>query len=165
MTTKDLQRIDELVHSADMAVRVASQLRLWIKRRSLSDREAVDEGVRFLDEAVRGGKFVETGEMVAGSCTSLYPLNWSADVRFGPTGRLVSSTPTPVRYDELLAFLATIKETLVCVVADKSCSDEAVNGAANFFNQLGQFLGSKADNALRSPAGGTQLLHDRFSYL
>lgn len=164
MTTKDLQRIDELVHSADMAVRVASQLRLWIKRRSLRDRDAVDEGIRFLEEAVRGGKFVETGELVAGSSTSLYPLNWSADVRFGPTGQLVSSSPAVVKYDELLAFLDDTKETLVGVAADKSPADNSVNAAANFFRQLGQFLGSKADNALRSPAGGTQLLHDRFSY-
>lgn len=163
MTTKDLKRIDELVHTADMAVRVASQLRLWIKRRSLSDQEAVDEGVRFLDEAVRGGKFVETGEMVAGS-SSLYPLTWAADVQFGPVGQFVSGPPSSFKYSELLEFLERIKSTLSAVEIDEHPDDASVLTAASFFDQLGQFLGSKADNALRSPAGGTQLLHDRFSY-
>jgi len=164
MTTKDLQRIDELVHTADMAVRVASQLRLWIKRRSVSDTEAVDEGVRFLEEAVRGGKFVETGEMIAGSSSSLYPLTWAADVRFGTVGQFASTPSVSVEYTKLLEFLDGIKGTVSAVGSGKQPDLISVDAAAKFFGQLGQFLGSKADNALKSPAGGTQLLHDRFSY-
>jgi len=164
MTTKDLRRIDELVHSADMAVRVASQLRLWIKRRCLSDREAIEEGARFLEEAVRGGKFVETGEVVAGSSSSLYPLTWAADIRFGPARQPASEDATAVRYDELLEFLDQLKGTLTAVASGEQPDDESVCEASAFFDQLGQSLGGKADNALRSPAGGTQFLHERFSY-
>ena len=164
MTTKDLQRIDELVHSADMAVRVASQLRLWIKRHRLSDAEAVEEGVRFLDEAVCGGKFVETGEMVAGSSSSLYPLTWAADIRFGQVGQFAAGRTKSVRYDELLNFLESIKGTLSAVASDEQTDNESVQRVATFFDELGSFLGNKADNALLTPAGGPQLLHDRFSY-
>jgi hypothetical protein len=61
MTTDELQRIDELVHCADMAVRVASQLHLWLKRNTLGDEKALRQSLRFLDEAISGGKFVTTG--------------------------------------------------------------------------------------------------------
>jgi hypothetical protein len=163
MPSKDLQSIDELIHVADMAVRVASQLRLWLTRRSLGDQRAIDEGIRFLDEAVRGGRFVDTGEMVAGS-SSLYPLTWSADVRFGSGDQIMPTERASVRYSELIAFLDATKKTLIAISSGDQVPDEVAQAAAAFFDQLGQFLGAKADNALRSPAGGTQLLYDRFSY-
>ena len=163
MTTKDLQRIDELVHSADMAVRVASQLRLWIKRRRLSDKDAIEEGIRFLEEAVRGGRFVDTGEMGAGS-SSLCPLNWVADIQFGFEGLFVSNPSTPVKYDKLVEFLEGIRSVIIRVKEDEFPEDEEVYSASKLFDQLGQLLGSKADNALRSQSGGIQLLGDRFSY-
>ena len=162
MTTNDLQQIDELVHMADVAVRVASQLRLWLKRRELRDGESVEAGIRFLDEAVRGGRFVDTGEIFAGS-SSLYPLTWAADIRFGPTVPFGTS-PTSVRYDDLVRYLDGLKQTLVAVATNIDVSDSAVSSATGFFDQLGRLLGGKADSALRSPAGGTQLLEDRFSF-
>ena len=109
MTTNDLQRIDELVHSADMAVRVASQLRLWLKRRSVSDKEAIAEGNRFIVEAVQGGKFVATGE-VASAASSLSPLTWSADIRFGFDRPMLSNQSKPQRYEELLQDLARLRK-------------------------------------------------------
>ena len=162
MTTKDLQRIDELVHVADMAVRVASQLRLWLKRGTLGDRESVDEGIRFLDEAVRGGRFVDTGEMIAGS-SSLYPLTWSADIRFGSAGT-VSPREGSISYIELVEYLDSLKATLSAIASGEQALHDSVISAANFFDELGQFVGAKADNALRSPAGGTQILLGRFSF-
>ena len=163
MTTNDLQRIDELVHSADMAVRVASQLRLWLKRRTVSDKEAIDEGSRFIVEAVQGGKFVVTGEMSA-AARSLSPLTWSADIRFG-FDRPIQSNPTkPQRYDELLQFLEEVRSSLSAVNSGLPVEDKNVESTAKFFDQLGQLLGGKADSALRSPSGGTQMLQERFSF-
>lgn len=163
MTTKDLQQIDELVHISDMAVRVSSQLRLWIKRRSLRDRESVEEGVRFLEEAVRGGRFVDTGDAISG-VSSLYPLTWSADIRFGGFLGEFASPPPKVRYDELVSYLDSLRSTLTDLLLDKQPTDESIDSTAEYFYQLGQFVGGKAGNALKSPAGGTLLLQDRFSY-
>ena len=163
MTTNDLQRIDELVHSADMAVRVASQLRLWLKRRKLSDNEAIDEGNRFILEAVQGGKFVATGEM-ASAASSLSPLTWSADIRFGFDRPMQSNQTKTQSYDELLQFLEEVRLSLGAVKASQPIEDTNIEKAAKFFDQLGQLLGRKADNALRSPSGGTQMLQERFSF-
>ncbi|WP_436717352.1 hypothetical protein U8335_10700 [Roseiconus lacunae] len=163
MTTEDLRRIDELVFNADMAVRVASQLRLWDKRRSIGDPEAIEEGKRFLEEALSGGRFVATGDATSDS-SSLSPLTWSADVRFG-FDRPVQPNPTqPQQYQELVAFLDEVRQTLLAISQSSEPKSEEVNAAAKFFSQLGQLLGCKADNALRSPSGGTQLLQERFSY-
>ena len=163
MTTKDLQRIDILVRAADMAVRVSSQLRLWLKRRSFRDHEAIDEAVQFLGEAVVGGRFVDSGKMVA-SFSSLYPLTWSADVHFGPSRRLLSPPVNSPSYEKLVEFLDTMKDTLLSLKAGSHTDDNSIHSTELFFEELGQFLGGKADCALRSPAIGTQLLHDRFSY-
>lgn len=163
MTTEDLQRIDELVHSADMAVRVASQLRLWKKRRTLSDKTAIHNGKRFIVEALQGGKFVATGEM-ASAASSLSPLTWSADIRFGFDRPMHSVDAQPQRYEELLGFLEDIRSSIVAVESDTAIDEDRVDLAANFFDQLGQLLGTKADNALRSPSGGTQMLQEHFSF-
>lgn len=163
MTTNDLQRIDELVHSADMAVRVASQLRLWLKRRTVSDNDAIKEGNRFIVEAVQGGKFVATGDL-ASAASSLSPLTWSADVRFGFDRPIQSNHSKPQRYEELLLFLEEVRLSLNSVNSSHPVEDTKVEKAAKFFDQLGQLLGSKADNALRSPSGGTQMLQERFSF-
>ena len=162
MTTEDLRRIDELVHSADMAVRVASQLRLWLKRGTVGDSKALQTAVRFLEEAVSGGRFVATGD-IASASSSFSPLTWSADIRFGFEQPIVAS-PETKQYEELLEYLGLLKETICDVLNDKSVEAERVESAAGFFAQLGKLIGGKADNALRSPAGGTQMLQDRFSY-
>jgi len=162
MTTEDLRRIDELVHSADMAVRVASQLRLWIKRNSLGDAKALQDAVRFLDEALSGGRFVATGD-VGSASSSLSPITWSADIRFGFDQPSIPN-PEQKQYEELVDFLSSIKETISCVLEGNQVQQQSVDSAACFFSQLGKLLGGKADNALRSPAGGTQMLQDRFSY-
>ncbi len=163
MTTNDLQRIDELVHSADMAVRVASQLRLWLKRRTVSDKEAIAEGNRFIVEAVQGGKFVATGEM-ASAASSLSPLTWSADIRFGFESSMQSNHTKPQSYEDLLQFLEEVRLSLSAVSSSQPVEDTKVEKTAKFFDQLGQLLGCKADNALRSPSGGTQMLQERFSF-
>lgn len=155
MTTKDLQQIDELVQVADIAVRVASQLRLWLKRHELRDQESVDEGIRFLEEAARGGQFVDTGTMTAG-LSSLSPLTWSADVRFGLAGPFAAAS-SPVNYDELVSYLKSLQKTLNAVVAGDQIDEGAIQSAATFFDQLGRFLGGKADSALRSSSGGIQV--------
>lgn len=162
MTTEDLRRIDELVHSADMAVRVASQLRLWIKRNQLGDPNSLKESLRFLDEALSGGRFVATGD-VASASSSLSPLTWSADIRFGFAQPSMPS-PEKKQYEELVDFLGSIRETIDNVLSNTHPQAESVESAARFFSQLGKLLGGKADSALRSPAGGTQMLQDRFSY-
>ena len=107
MTSGDLQRIDELVQVADVAVRIASQLRLWQKRRSLRDAEAIEAGIRFLGDAVRGGKFLDTGEIAPGSA-SLYPLSWSADVRLhSKSYSELQPNESQPDYDALVSYFVT----------------------------------------------------------
>jgi hypothetical protein len=135
MTTNDLQRIDELVHSADMAVRVASQLRLWLKRRTVSDNDAINEGSRFISEALQGGKFVATGEM-ASAASSLSPLTWSADIRFGFDRSMQSNHAKPQSYEDLLQFLEEVRLSLSAVSSSQPVEDTKVEKTAKFFDQL-----------------------------
>jgi hypothetical protein len=162
MNTEELQRIDELVHSADMAVRVASQLRLWLKRNSLGDEDSLRQSLRFLDEAISGGKFVATGNSPSGS-SSLTPLTWTADIRFGGPQQQMQR-PDQKEYEELVDFLTKLRGVIQGLLEQKSSDREQVESASVFFSQLGGLLGGKADSALRIPAGGTQLFQDQFSF-
>lgn len=162
MNTEELQRIDELVRCADMAVRVASQLRLWLKRNSLGDEESLRQSVRFLDEAINGGRFVATGDTPSGS-SSLTPLTWTADIRFGFEQPSVQK-PETKEYQELVEFLTKLRHVIQSLLDRKPLDREQVEAASGFFSQLGRLLGGKADNALRIPAGGTQLFQDQFSF-
>jgi hypothetical protein len=159
MTTEELQRIDELVHSADMAVRVASQLRLWGKRKTIGDAESLHQAIRFLDEAISGGKFV-AGAAPSGS-SSLTPLTWSADIRFAQP---IVQKPDLKQYEELVDFLVKLRFVILGILDNRAVEDEAIDSASRFFSQLGGLLGGKADSALRTPTSGIHMLQDRFSF-
>ena len=95
---------------------------------------------------------------------SLSPLTWSADIRFGFDRPMQSNQSKPQSYEELLQFLEEVQLTLGAVNSRQPAEDTKVEKAAKFFDQLGQLLGTKADNVLRAPSGGTRLLQERFSF-
>jgi hypothetical protein len=156
MKTKDLKRVDKLVQVADMAVRVASQLRLWRIRNCIGDRDSIDRGVQFLEEAVQGGRFIAFGEPFVGT-SSLYPLTWSADVRFRRYDSLSDVEHSPTNYDDLVCYLNTIKSTLITLANNDKPTDTEVDGAARFFDQLGAIVGRSADSALNHPTARTSI--------
>lgn len=147
MTTLDLQKADELVAAADMAVRVASQLRLWPIRKVIEDMECWRQGLTFLQQVLDGGKFIESRTSASG-VSSLEPLTWAADLRFGsPVGETVN-----VDYKQLLSFVERIRETLEAVQETKQVSTTELETAVSFFSDLGRQLGIKADQALQTPS-------------
>lgn len=161
MTTRDLQRTDELITAADMAVRVSSQLRLWLKRKSVKDIESVDFGIKFLNDVLNGGNFIGAQDGVAGAA-NLEPLSWTADLHFGP---IVDQSDRPsVNYQDLIKVIDRIRNTLEQIKNNAVDINELeVTKAAKFFRRLGRHLGTKADEALRTPTARFFLSGDRFS--
>ena len=159
MTTADLQKTDELVHLADMSVRVSSQLRLWEKRKSISDTNCFKFAVSFLQQVLDGGKFIESKTSSSG-VSSLEPLTWTADLRFRKTSIDQEQT---IDYEQLLVFVENIKKTVESVFASKSVDADELGVAAEFFRGLGKHLGIKADEALRTPSKRMFMTGDRYS--
>jgi hypothetical protein len=159
MTTLDLQKADELVAAADMAVRVASQLRLWPIRKVIEDKECWHQGLAFLQQVLDGGKFIESKTSASG-VSSLEPLTWTADLRFGS----VVGDPVNVDYKQLLSFVEEIRDTLQAVQESTSVQPSELETATNFFSDLGKQLGNKADQALQTPSQRFFMSGDRYSY-
>jgi hypothetical protein len=159
MTTADLQKTDELVHLADMSVRVSSQLRLWEKRQSISDNDCFKFAESFLQQVLDGGKFIESKTASSG-VSSLEPLTWTADLRFRKTSPDQEQT---IDYEQLLVFVESIKKTIESVLASKSVDPDELVVAAEFFRGLGKHLGMKADEALRTPSKRMFMTGDRYS--
>lgn len=160
MSTTDLQKTDELVNVADLSVRVSSQLRLWPKRQTIEDIDCFRFAVKFLQEVLDGGKFIESKTSSAGVST-LEPLTWTADLRFGST---VGEPEKCVDYEQLLNFVEKLKSTVQRVLESKEVETEDLSAAADFFRSLGKFLGVKADEALRIPTQRFIMAGDRYSY-
>lgn len=161
MTTQDLQQIDELVHVADVAVRASSELRLWCKRHTVRDTESLAAASHFLEDAARGGRFIATGDEVAGA-TSIYPLTWSASVRFGGMENDGRPSEQP-EYQEFAAYLDGLKKTIDTVRQGGDAPTSSVELAAKFLASLGQLLGEQADLSLQFSPHGPQFTQDRFS--
>lgn len=164
MNTADLQKTDELVHLADMSVRVSSQLRLWEKRKSVSDHDCFVFAVSFLQQVLNGGKFIESQTSSSG-VSSLEPLTWTADLRFPKS---TSDQESAIDYEQLMAFVKKIKKTIENVKASSSVDTidpGEISIAAEFFRGLGKHLGVKADQALRTPSKRLFMAGDRYSNL
>ena len=160
MSTIDLQKTDELVNAADMSVRVSSQLRLWSKRRSIEDGECCQLAILFLQQVLDGGKFIESKTSSSG-VSSLEPLTWAADLRFGS---FAGDSKKRVDYEQLLVFVERIKNTVQSVLDSTEVNPGDLSIAVDFFCGLGKQLGIKADQALRAPSQRYFMAGDRYSY-
>ena len=160
MSTTELQRSQELTHAADMAVRVSSQLRLWLVRKETSDKASFEFAVDFLEQAINGGRFIESQAPTSGS-SSLGPLTWSADLYFGS---VLPDTQDDVDYGKLIEFVSQVKSTVELVLSASGTLDEKdVSSAAEFFRGLGKYLGALADGAISAPLQRMFMTGDRYS--
>jgi hypothetical protein len=144
MATRETHALEELVSSADIAVRTASQLRLHQKGIAVRDVEAIDAARQLLSNAQKGVAFVSTGHS-DGLQSSLKPLNWAADVVWASH----STEKKDSNYEELQEFLGRLDRTLETLT---STGDSAVPGAGDcleFFASLGEILGTRADQLIR----------------
>ena len=160
MTTQDLQRTDELVRAADMAVRASSQLRLWTKRRTIVDIASLDFAIQFLEEASKGGNFLRCDGGGAG-ISSLEPLTWTADLRFGSSAK--NQEDPKIDYAELVIFVDGLRNTIRKVREGEFIDSQAVDDASSFLRQLGKHLGELADTQLRVPSSRYFLAGERYS--
>src|SRR5436309_433812 len=111
IAVEDRQHLAELIDAADIAVRVASQLRLCKAGCELRDRVAFERSIEFLDTAIAGGEFISTGQVV-GLESTLVPLTWAADVRFTAPAWTATESVGSDEYDELVKFLTRIRTSL-----------------------------------------------------
>lgn len=167
MTTRDLQKTEELISTADFCARTASQIRMWPARKAIADTQAVSKSVRFLEDALSGGKFVAAsyGDGIAGATASLDPLTWAADLKFKTTQPATNTRVTEAEYKELVEFLDKMRGTLCALQNDQepNPSENDLVSAAEFFSNLGQIIGAKADSAIRRPESGSALIFEQSS--
>ena len=145
MAVADTQQLGELVECADVAVRVASQLRLLKAGKPVRDSEALASAVEFLKAAVAGGEFMSSGQSLKIQAT-LRPLNWAADVR-------VRHELSEVDYDDLAKFLQGIRDALQEIQTKARPNDKKINSAIKFFASLGEILGIRAEQTMRQASG------------
>jgi len=147
MTVIDQQQLADVIEVADIAVRSASQLRLSKRRNEIRDRQAIERAIRFLDDAIAGGRFMSTGQ-TAGLRTSLRPLNWAADVQF------TKSPEAAPDYKDLVKFLNSVKSSLERSLAEEQmATGDELENAINFLSRLGKLLGTRADQETRRASG------------
>ena len=149
METVDYQNLQAIVSASDIAIRVASQLRVWSATRVTVDRAALDQAIIFLDRASNGGSFM-AGKQAASAKfgNTLQPLNWATDTYF------LVSTPAASNdapdYGVIARYLDQLGSTLQGVVSGSKVENPQVEAAISFFNTLGELLGSRADQHMRT---------------
>ena len=148
IAVEDRQQLAELIDAADIAVRVASQLRLCKAGCELLDRAAFERSIEFLDTAIAGGQFISTGQ-VAGLQSTLAPLTWAADVRFAAPAWTATESVGSAEYDELVKFLKELRTSLQNIFDKKVPVDSSLDAVIDFFGRLGTILGTKADQSMR----------------
>ena len=149
MAIADRQQLSEIVDTADILVRVSSQLRLLKVGKSLRDKVAIEQAVAFLTTAIDGGQFITTGT-VGGLQSTLRPLTWVADVRLGSPSPNSQKNDQLARYEELVAFVRDMRSVLEGVLTDgRIVNSDQVDVAIDFFKRLGNQLGVRADQMMR----------------
>ena len=148
MAAMDTQHLSELVEVADVAVRVASQLRQAKSLGRSGDKECLQRGIEFLERAKKGGVFM-SGQGIAhlGFDGALKPLNWAVD-----TYLLTRAEPRTeaVDYEKVAEYLERIAGCLrVLAEEPKNCDSASLTQAESFFETMGEVLGSRADQMMR----------------
>lgn len=146
MTDNQTQR--ELVEFADIAVRTASQLRLYKSGRSFSDPESLQQALEFIGSAKTGGKFMSRSAQFRGG--SLRPLNWATDTYFETLNRKAGTNEESLRnFDAVVKYLDGIESTLGSLIQGKTPTTPNIDELILFFEILGEALGTRADQRTR----------------
>ena len=142
------QHLSELVEVADVAVRVASQLRLAKSDQPPIDTECLAHAIEFLNRAATGAAFMSGQEFTSLHFDgSLEPLNWVIDAYL----QTVRAPQTQeVDYNKVAEHVARLAECLRAVQQRTANHDSVLLiTALAFFETAGGILGSRADRMLR----------------
>lgn len=145
------QQLGELIDCADVAVRAASQLRILKAGQPAGDMESLTRAVKFLEAAKAGGAFMSGREQ--GLHSTLRPLNWAADIRYGSLSVSEDDEATEIDYEELTSFLDGIAVTASCVIDGRQPEEDDLDACISFLESLGNILSGKADRTMRRVSG------------
>lgn len=148
MPVADRQILGELVDCADIAVRAAGQLQLYTLGKPIRDRQALERVVEFLSAAEAGGVFMSRGDS-ANLHASLRPLNWAFDIRVNEGGFGQGQDFGEADYQSLTVYLQRMLSTLNDLLAGNHPNNTAVKKCIQFFDSLGDDLGTRADQHMR----------------
>lgn len=140
----------ELVECAHIAVRTASELRKLRSVHRQPDMQVLQRAVEFLTQAETGAAFVsgQASQLEAGT---LKPFNWATDAYLST---LHIQQPD---YQAVRTYLDDIASVLRDVIASQQPAAAALDRPILFFEKLGDVIGSRADQTLRSDAEPTVL--------
>jgi hypothetical protein len=156
MRVTDYPDLQGVVEACDVAVRVASQLRVWEKSKRLSDRQAAEAAVRFLEMARNGGQLLAGNQNnISKLVGSLGPLNWATDTYLVTSA---GSRPNNVNYEKVSKYLQGIVDTLQQLLADHKPSEASMADARRFFETLGELLGARADRMLMRDSSSNAIM-------
>ena len=146
----DNQTQRELVEFADIAVRVASQLRLLKAGRSFTDPDSLQQGLAFVEKATNGGSFMSK-KFAQFSGGSLRPLNWATDAYLETSGRkdaAQSEASQAIDYSAIVHYLEDIASSLNSLIKGQTTGIN-LDAMILFFEVLGETLGIRADQQNR----------------
>lgn len=144
MATTDYQNLQELVEVADTAIRAANELRLVQAGESVTDFEALDAAVDFLDRAKSGGAFIAAEQSANLQFEgTLKPLNWATDT-------YLSTTAQELDYGALAEYLEKLKDIIGAVRRDPNQVGTSLGSPIHFFDTLGRILRARVVKRMRS---------------
>ena len=140
----DTQALWEIIDLADISVRIASQLRLSKAGKPLRDRQALEKGLAFLENAKSGGIFLSGQGIIRGFEGTLRPLNWAMDtyLRERPAGEKPD-------YSKIAQYMAEIQESLGSLLQQNRVESEQIDNGITFFETMGELLSARADQSLQ----------------
>ena len=148
----DNQTQRELVQFADIAVRVASQLRLLKAGRPFTDPDSLHLGLEFVEKATNGGSFMSK-KFAQFSGGSLRPLNWATDAYLETSGRkdqAQAEASQATDYSAIVRYLEDIASSLNSLINGQiSGINLDLDAMILFFEVLGETLGVRADQQNR----------------
>jgi hypothetical protein len=144
-----LRQAWDTVDTADVAVRVASQLRRMKKGAKVEDPAAIQRAIDFLDEAKRGGAIM-AGEpaVTSGFGGELRPLNWATDAYLSQPDKSDSPELTSDDYKDIQNYLDRIQSTLEHVTSRGYGAESPIDDAVHFFEGLAEVLASRVDQRM-----------------
>lgn len=141
------QKLMEIVEVADVAIRVASQLRLAKRGKAPSDLQSIGRGIEFLKRAKTGSVFM-MGQQAAslGFDGTLTPLNWATDTYQVTFRRPVAQEPD---YGQVAGYIGRIEACLESIPDSFDISSSSFDDSIVFFETLGDILSTRADQQMR----------------
>lgn len=146
MLNDDSREVSELVETADVALRAASELRKLRGGHPVRDEGVLNRAAEMLASAREGGIFV-SGKGEARLSSSLRPLQWASQTY------IFSERPVDREREDPEAFFRFLEDVMEVVrSATEGRSDERIERAASFLQVLGELVGNRADDLIRRGA-------------